>query len=105
MIYDNVDNPGLKIVEFGHGSVKICPTNDPETMIANGVVLIHDNEPKPIGNKNPADMGKDVRNFDNVVLLMFKSVDSLDILIEDLNTVRRGMIGRKSIQELVEECE
>jgi hypothetical protein len=100
MIYNNDDNPNLKIIEFGHGSVKICPTNDHETMVANGVAFIHDNEPKPIGTKNPADEGKDIRDFDNVVLLMFKNLDSLDILIEDLNTVRRGMVEQKSVQEV-----
>lgn len=105
MIYNDRTNPGLKIVEFGHGSVEICPTNDKKTMIANGVALIHANDPQPIGTHNPADIGKDVRDFDNIVLLKFLKIRSLDMLIEDLQTVRRGMIKGKSVQEVESEPE
>lgn len=97
MIYKDTENPDLTIVEFGHGSVKVCATNNPDTKIANGVVLVHDDNPKPLGTENPQDIGKDVREFNNAVLLLFRQVESIDILIGDLMAVRRGMIRGVSV--------
>lgn len=95
MIGIDDENPGLKIVEFGFGSVGICPTNTPEGL-ANGV-LLYDKKPDPIGTLIPEHANKDVRSFDSSVLLLFHGVAGLDILLEDLQEVRRAILAGESI--------
>lgn len=107
MIYNDSKNKSITTVEFGHGSVRINPTNNPETMVANGVLLYCDGMCRPIGCKDDSSIGADIRTKDNSVFLYFTKVESIDVLLEELNIVKRGMIEQKSVQQvlLAEGCE
>ena len=105
MIYVDASNPKMKVAKFGFGSVSVCPTNNGNTMIANGVFL-HDDVARPIGTKNSEEKGRDVRSFDvESILLSFENVESLDVLLNDLQIVRKGMLEGKSVDQVKEEKE
>jgi hypothetical protein len=105
MIYLDNENKQMKVVEFGHGSVGINPTNNPDTMIANGV-LLHQTECHPIGSTDDSNNGKMIQDMGDSVFLYFLKVDSINVLIEELLVVKRGMAENKSVQDVkVEGCE
>lgn len=104
MIYKHPGNPGITVVELGHGDVKVCPTDNSITKIANGEFFNSgDGQKHPIGTKHPQDKGKDCGEFSNGVLLLFQDIKALDLVIQDLLIVRKGMLEGKSVVEADEE--
>lgn len=77
------------LVEFGNGTVALSPRLSVEGI---GLLGLDVCEPHEIGELLRESDRKDDIN-DCAVILAFKNVESLDVVIEDLNRIRKAMMA------------
>lgn len=86
------------LVEFGNGTVILSPRLSAEGYGLLGMDIC---KPHEIGQIVKSDKEPDINEYP--VILAFKNIESLDVLIEDLNIIRKymGMYNNGEFEELV----
>jgi len=92
------DNDGVRVLEFGYGDIIIAPSMVDEKL--NSVIFVQDSICREIGEKNTHGVnGKSHRELDTRVVMHFENIESLDVLIEQLQDVRKNFNQTVEIQE------
>lgn len=89
------ESNGCTTAQFGNGDIAICvgrPTEGPPDAPRNHVVLVRD-VPNKIGEWTAAYDGKSHDEVDAPIRMIFDSVDSVDVMIERLQQVKKELTG------------
>lgn len=90
MIYKKIDFAKTKdvtVLEFGKGDIKVQPASgvDYESL------MFKTSKPYPIGT-NHKSKGKNSDWFKPEVVMIFPNINSIDVVIERLNIVRKNLV-------------
>ena len=82
---------GSLILRFGEGDIAICTARAADSPYANEIAFAENHEPRPIGSANPEHIGRSTADLACPVRLVFDRVESVDVLIGQLQALRAGM--------------
>jgi len=87
------DENGILVLEFGTGDILVNTTKpDEEAKYDTGLAFMPQ-EPHEIGAPRPEMAGKRIDEIPVRVHMTFSRVESVDVVIEALQVVRRGLIA------------
>lgn len=84
------DVDGVKHIEFGNGTVIVGAANwVEEGRIAGGALVFNSADKQPFGTPHPECCGKDAEEQGADTLIIFKSIETVDLVISYLKEVRK----------------
>lgn len=96
MIYDRED--GVRVVEFGKGSVLVSPLDFPTT-VSVGVCLTP-TDPRGIGEKCDDHNGLTDGELGASVSMYFDKPESIDVVMEELATAKKALLLKQQGKEV-----
>ena len=87
------DINGVRHIEFGGGTIIVgAATWEEEGALVGGSLFLSSSDKHPIGTQHPECCGKDAETQGADTLLIFKSSQSVDIVIEYLQEIKKSLV-------------
>lgn len=85
---------GSQIIHFGHGDIAVALGKNAEKDYEDELCFVRQ-RPHPVGEKSDGLIGKATDTVDCPVRFIFDNIESLDIVIGQLNHLRNAMTARR----------
>jgi hypothetical protein len=82
----------IKKLIFGTGDIRVNPTRPEDSEFENGISFAADTECREIGSHHSDQAGKRIDEVDTHVHMIFENIESLDVVIEELQGIRGRMV-------------